>query len=329
MNAERNIFTRSNSAPVSALCLIAPILLFGLPGGFAQTGQYLFSGSETMITLNPGTYYITAYGAQGGSAASGLFAGGLGAEMEGEFDFAAATTLTLLVGGSGSGGVQGGGGGGGSFVVNGSTPLLIAGAGGGGGQGSGGNGLTGTSGGASIDYNGGSGGNGGYSGGGFSNDGGGGGGFYSGGEDGDIEGGGGGGSYLDGGGGGGGYASYEGGSGGFGGGAGGGHMGSGGGGGYSGGGGGAETSLGGGGGSYIDSSAVATLTEISGVASPDGSPNGEIIITAVPEPGILALAGLGLFSLIKFLRGPQPYRNPGRRLIRPSTQPKRIIVGFP
>ena len=38
---------------------------------------------------------------------------------------------------------------------------------------------------------------------------------------------------------------------------------------------------GGGGGSYIDSSAVAVVNETSGVASPDDSPNGEIIITAV------------------------------------------------
>jgi len=41
------------------------------------------------------------------------------------------------------------------------------------------------------------------------------------------------------------------------------------------------------------------LAEVSGVASPDGSPNGEIIITAIPEPATLALAGLsGLFLFL-------------------------------
>jgi len=44
------------------------------------------------------------------------------------------------------------------------------------------------------------------------------------------------------------------------------------------------------------------LAEVSGVASPDGSPNGEIIITAVPEPTTLALVGLGGLSLLLFRR---------------------------
>ena len=62
----------------------------------------------------------------------------------------------------------------------------------------------------------------------------------------------------------------------------------GGGGGYSGGGDGAGeygSYGGGGGGSYIDSSATAILTEVSGVASPDDSSNGEIIISQVPFAG--------------------------------------------
>jgi hypothetical protein len=53
---------------------------------------------------------------------------------------------------------------------------------------------------------------------------------------------------------------------------------------------------GGGGGSVIDSSATMFMTEVSGVASPDDSPNGEIIITEisdVPEPATMALVGLG------------------------------------
>jgi len=41
---------------------------------------------------------------------------------------------------------------------------------------------------------------------------------------------------------------------------------------------------GGGGGSIIDSSAIAVLTEVSGILSPDAPYNGEIIIIAVPPP---------------------------------------------
>jgi hypothetical protein len=46
----------------NALCglVIAVILRFGVPAGSAQTNKYLFSGSETNITLNPGAYIITA-----------------------------------------------------------------------------------------------------------------------------------------------------------------------------------------------------------------------------------------------------------------------------
>ena len=79
------------------VCAVAVVLQFGVLAGSAQTGIYLFSGSETNITLNPGTYDITAYGAQGGGSSPPC--GGLGAEMGGQFDFAGVTTLTLLVGG--------------------------------------------------------------------------------------------------------------------------------------------------------------------------------------------------------------------------------------
>jgi len=192
----------------SKACAVVATLSFGVLASSAQTGDYLYSGTLQTITLNPGTYYISAYGAQGGGSL-GYAAGGLGAEMVGEFSFSGLTTLTLLVGGAGvtaknsgypGGGnaAAGGGGGGGSFVVNGSIPLVIAGGGGGGG---------------------------------------------------------------------------------------------------------ANTGVpGAGGGSIIDSSAIAILTEVSGVASPDGSPNGEIIITAVPEPAMLALGGLGGLSLLLFRR---------------------------
>ena len=105
---------------------MAVALQLGMLAGSAQTNLYLFSGSKTNITLPPGTYIITAYGAPGG----GWPGPGGGAEMSGEFNFSASTTLTFLVGGGG-GQFYGGGGGGGSFVVEDSTPLVIAGGGGG------------------------------------------------------------------------------------------------------------------------------------------------------------------------------------------------------
>jgi len=105
---------------------LAVVLQLGVLAGSAQAGKYLFTGSETTITLNSGLYDITTYGAQGGSGSARLLGfnnGGLGAEMAGRFSFTAPTTLTLLVGGSGISfvsGYGGGGGGGGSFVVAGS-----------------------------------------------------------------------------------------------------------------------------------------------------------------------------------------------------------------
>ncbi len=278
------------------------VLQFGLLAVSAQTNIYFYTGSETNISLPRGIYDITAYGAQGGTGQFGPV-GGLGAEVEGQFSFSTATRLTLLVGGGGGSGpsigdsyYNGGGGGGGSFVVshsffgNDATPLVIAGGGGGGGGGNsevGGDGGTSQSGQAGSGSYGGVGGMGG-SGGGigtFFGTASGGGGFYSSGTSGYY--GGGGSSFLSGGEGGSGiYNGYlTGGFGGFGGGAGGGYgyCAGGGGGGYSGGGGGDGNQFdvdggGGGGGSYIDSSALNNVIEVSGVASPDGSPNGEIII---------------------------------------------------
>jgi hypothetical protein len=284
---------------------MAVVLQFALLAGSAQTNIYLFTGSETNITLIPGTYIITAYGAPA--------TGGLGAEMSAEFNFSASTTLTLLVGG---GAVKGGAaisgyGGGGSFVVAGSTPLVIGGGGGGGeylsangnvstngGSGStpaygAGGGLGGTGGGGGAGGSGDGGGNnggggGGGGGGGFLGNAGNGGDGFNGAEG---VGGGGGGSSFETGGGGGisptGSAIY-----GFGGGGAGGdapYGGGGGGGGYSGGGGGGADIIlgggdGGGGGSIIDSSAITNLTEVPGIASPDDPRNGEIIIIAVPPP---------------------------------------------
>jgi hypothetical protein len=261
---------------------IAVALQLGMLAGSAQTNIYLFSGSKTTITLNPGTYIITAYGAS--SRYSSLiyideYYGGSGAEMSAEFNFSTSTNLTLLVGGAGNGlYASGSGGGGGSFVVEGSTPLVIAGGGGGTGQveSPGGNGNVSTSGG---------GGGAGGAGGGNSGGGAGGGGFLGNGGNGvDYYGGGGGSSFETGGGyGHGGNGIYPGGYGGYGGGG--------------GGGGGGSASVGsyhlggGGGGSIIDSSAIAILNEVSGILSPDDLYNGEIIITAVPTPLVITTTG--------------------------------------
>jgi hypothetical protein len=64
------------------------------------------------------------------------------------------------------------------------------------------------------------------------------------------------------------------------------------------GGGGGGYSGGGGGGSIIDSSAIMVLAEVSGVASPDGSPKGEIIISPVPEPSVLVLLAVGATAIL-------------------------------
>src|ERR1039458_9016798 len=103
-------------AGLITLATVAVVLQFGVLPGFSQS--YLFTGAETTITLNPGTYDITAFGAQGGSGIAWPFSSGgpgLGAKMKAEFSFTTATTLTILVGGAGINGGAGGGGGGGSF----------------------------------------------------------------------------------------------------------------------------------------------------------------------------------------------------------------------
>ena len=238
-----------------------------------MAGSY-YTGTVVDVTVQTtGTYDITAYGGQGGAGAYGV-AGGLGAEIGGEFTLTAGEVLEIVVGGmgdTGGGRNGGGGGGGGSFVfeVSGTTltPLVVA--GGGGGEGSyhyaGGMGVTGGDGSA-----GGASGLGLSMGGAGGVSGGGGGGGYGSNDIGIYGGAGGGGSGLRGGGSfGGGYARYTGGGGGsgfiggaggfgagdggFGGGGGGGgynYGGGGGGGGYSGGGGGGYGASGGGGGSF-------------------------------------------------------------------------------
>jgi hypothetical protein len=203
---------------------------------------------------------------------------GVGTEMEATFDIALPTTLTIMVGGVGDDGPGSpsgpGGGGGGTFVVNGSTPLIVAGGGGGAGYSvNGGNGIVNNNNDGGV----GGPGYGGAGGGGFSTDGGPG--FWGSGQ---------GYSFLHGGGAaGGGFYGASG--GGFGGGGGGGNYQGGGGGGYDGGYGGPGVNplagFGGQGGtSYIDSSAISIGTELSGIASPDGSRNGYLTIVAVSPP---------------------------------------------
>jgi len=286
MKTKYNSIKSSQCRPFSAASMVAVAFLFGVLSDSAQSVNYLYSGSKLILSLNAGTYDITAIGARGGFGDG--YGGGGGAEMKARFNFATAVNLTLLVGGAGSSAPYddtGGGGGGGSFVVNGATPLVVA----GGGGADFGAGRTQTSGATTADGPGGTNGSGGGTGGTGGGDGGGGGGYSGSGSSGNIPfGGGGGSSFLDGGAGG--YSRYA--PGGYGGGGGGGVDG-GGGGGYSGGGGGY-----GGGGSIIDSSAITNLAEISWVNSPDDYPNGEIIITAVqitqpqvPPPLLISSSG--------------------------------------
>jgi hypothetical protein len=108
---------------------MAVVLHFGVLAGSAQTNIYPYSGSETNITLNPGTYIITAYGAQGGGNDSFPVDGGFGAEMSAEFNFSTSTTLTLMVGGGGDiygDSASGGSGGGGGSIIDSSAITNLA-----------------------------------------------------------------------------------------------------------------------------------------------------------------------------------------------------------
>jgi len=73
---------------------------------------------------------------------------------------------------------------------------------------------------------------------------------------------------------------------------------------------------GGGGGSIIDSSAITNLAEVSGIASPDGSPNGEIIIVAFSAPPP------ALTNIVISLTNPSLSPARTKLLRRPDTTPR-------
>jgi Glycine rich protein/PEP-CTERM motif len=110
-----------------------------------------YTGADVSYTINPGTYRITVYGAQGGSVncAAGC-AGGLGAEASAIYKIGQTLDLRIGVGGTAAFLEDGGAGGGGASFVDfvdgdpGFDILLLVGGGGGGGfeLSAGGNGKT-------------------------------------------------------------------------------------------------------------------------------------------------------------------------------------------
>ena len=113
-------------------------------GSSSQT--FNFTGTLQNFTVPAGVteLSIEAYGAQGGDAQGGVYPGGRGAYMSGDFSVVPGEQLIILVGGQGVSDANHAGGGGGSFVVKqvGTSsfqmisgefvePMLIAGGGGG------------------------------------------------------------------------------------------------------------------------------------------------------------------------------------------------------
>ena len=101
-------------------------------GSVARATPFNFTYTGSLVTFTvptTDTYQILAFGAQGGGGPLLFGAGGLGAEIGGDFSLTVGEILQIAVGGAGMTG-EGGGGGGGSFVVGqGNMPLVIAGGG--------------------------------------------------------------------------------------------------------------------------------------------------------------------------------------------------------
>jgi hypothetical protein len=263
-------------------------------GSFAATGSAVQCSVPTS-----GNYTITAWGAQGADTVINNTFGGAGAAASGLYALTAGQVFTLYVGVGGDLALGSGGGGGGSFVLQGNS-LLLVGGGGGGAQASNGlpaslttNGTASSTGqpggmnGLGGSNAGGSGGGGGILGSGQSGFGGGGMGLdainpLAGGSPGPVSG-----------------------AGGFGGGGGGG-AGGGGGGGYSGGGGtGTFGGAGGGGGSFVNTLVSSGYLGGSSLQLSTLGGSGQVMFTlvsAVPEPGGLALAACGVLALLGWRR---------------------------
>jgi hypothetical protein len=107
----------------------------------AATMTFNYTGADVSYTINPGTYKITVYGAQGGDATGcspGVCDGGRGAEASAIYRIGQTLNLQISVGGAAPNSALAAGGGGASyvdFVVGdpGLTVLLLVGGGGGGG----------------------------------------------------------------------------------------------------------------------------------------------------------------------------------------------------
>jgi hypothetical protein len=91
MNSPTHHCVRGLRRPFAVLPLLAVLVAFLLPRA-ASAQTFVTTGSLQPVTLGPGIYDITAFGAQGGDEGGG-FGGGLGAEMEAQFDFTAPVTL--------------------------------------------------------------------------------------------------------------------------------------------------------------------------------------------------------------------------------------------
>jgi hypothetical protein len=108
----------------------------------AAAVTFNYTGADVSYTINPGTYRITVYGAQGGGNCAGNCFGGYGAEASAIYKIGQTLDLRIGVGGTGAEPLfdtNGGAGGGGASFVDfeigdpGLDILLLVGGGGGGG----------------------------------------------------------------------------------------------------------------------------------------------------------------------------------------------------